>query len=575
MKIIDKVINKMKYKYPWDKYYDKDKRTIEVPNMSLYEYLRDCSQEHLDMVAINYFNKKMTYRAFLNEINVCAKALKSQGIREGDVVTICMPNTPEAVISFYAVNEIGAIANMVHPLSAEEEIKHSLISTKSVMLIAINLSYKKVKEIIDDTDVYKTIIVSASDSMPTLLKFGYNLTQGRKIEKPKKSESYLYWFDFMEKGRRYNNKVLVKTTKDQPAAILHSGGTTGTPKNIVLTNGNISALAKQVTIIFPKVGVGDSMLAVLPMFHCFGLCVCVNAVLCLGTSVILVPQFDAKRFDKLFTSYHPTIVAGVPTLYEALLTNKHMDNMDLSYVKYAISGGDSLISEKNDAVNKFFRKHGANISIIQGYGMTETGGPVCAQVLDATESGSIGIPFPSNEIKICDVDTKEELPYGETGEICISGPTVMPGYLDNEKETNDILQMDKKGKVWVHTGDLGYMTEDGIVFYVSRLKRMLIVSGYNVYPSHIENILMKHPDVLNCGVIGIPHPYKVQVPKAYIVLNSGVKDKMKVRNDIKDYCKKNLAAYMVPKEFEFRESLPKTMIGKVNYRELEKENKNK
>ena len=575
MKIIDKVINKMKYKYPWDKYYDKDKRTIEVPNMSLYEYLRDCSQEHLDMVAINYFNKKMTYRAFLNEINVCAKALKSQGIREGDVVTICMPNTPEAVISFYAVNEIGAIANMVHPLSAEEEIKHSLISTKSVMLIAINLSYKKVKEIIDDTDVYKTIIVSASDSMPTLLKFGYNLTQGRKIEKPKKSESYLYWFDFMEKGRRYNNKVLVKTTKDQPAAILHSGGTTGTPKNIVLTNGNISALAKQVTIIFPKVGVGDSMLAVLPMFHCFGLCVCVNAVLCLGTSVILVPQFDAKRFDKLFTSYHPTIVAGVPTLYEALLTNKHMDNMDLSYVKYAISGGDSLISEKNDAVNKFFRKHGANISIIQGYGMTETGGPVCAQVLDATESGSIGIPFPSNEIKICAVDTKEELPYGETGEICISGPTVMPGYLDNEKETNDILQMDKKGKVWVHTGDLGYMTEDGIVFYVSRLKRMLIVSGYNVYPSHIENILMKHPDVLNCGVIGIPHPYKVQVPKAYIVLNSGVKDKMKVRNDIKDYCKKNLAAYMVPKEFEFRESLPKTMIGKVNYRELEKENKNK
>lgn len=572
MKMFDKVINRMKYKHPWDKYYDKDKRVIEVPNMSLYEYLRNCSENHLDEIALNYFNKKMTYRNFLNEINVCAKALRSQGIREGDVVTICMPNTPEAVITFYAVNEIGAIANMIHPLSAEEEIKYSLISTKSVMLIAINLSYKKVKEIIEETEVYKTIIVSASDSMPTLLKFGYNLTQGRKIEKPKKSESYLYWHDFMEKGRHYTNKVLVKTTKDQPAVILHSGGTTGTPKNIVLTNGNINALAKQAIIIFPKIGVGDSMLAVLPLFHCFGLCVCVNAVLCLGTSVILVPQFDAKRFDKLFNLYHPTIVAGVPTLYEALLTNKHMDNMDLSYVKYAISGGDSLIPEKNDAVNKFFKQHGANINIIQGYGMTETGGPVCAQVLDATESGSIGIPFPSNEIKICDVDTKEEVPYGETGEICIAGPTVMSGYLDNEKETNDILEMDKKGKVWVHTGDLGYMTKNGIIFYVSRLKRMLIVSGYNVYPSHIENILMKHPDVLNCGVIGIPHPYKVQVPKAYIVLKSGVKDKMKVRNDIKEYCKKNLAAYMVPKEFEFRESLPKTMIGKVNYRELEKEN---
>ena len=573
MKIIDKVINKIKYKNPWDKFYDKDKRTIEVPNMSVYEYLRDCNKDNLDSIAINYFNKKMTYRSFLNEINVCARALRSQGIREGDVVTICMPNTPEAVIAFYATNEIGAIANMIHPLSAEEEIKHSLISTKSVMLIAINLSYKKVKEIIEDTDVYKTIIVSASDSMPTLLKIGYNLTAGRKIEKPKKSETYMYWHDFIEKGKHYSNKVLVKTTKDQPTVILHSGGTTGVPKNIILTNGNLNALSKQATIIFPKIGPGDSMLAVLPLFHCFGLCVCVNAVMCLGTSVVLVPQFDAKRFDKLFTSYHPTIVAGVPTLYEALLTNKHMDNMDLSYVKYAISGGDSLIPEKNEAVNKFFRRHGANISIIQGYGMTETCGPVCAQVLDATVPGSIGIPFPSNEIKIVNPDTKEEVPYGETGEICIHSPATMPGYLDNEKETNDILQMDKKGKIWVHTGDLGYMTEDGIVFYVSRLKRMLIVSGYNVYPSHIENVLMKHPDVLNCGVIGIPHPYKVQVPKAYIVLDNGVKDKMKVRNDIKEYCKKNLAAYMVPKEFEFRESLPKTMIGKVNYRELEKENK--
>ena len=573
MKLFDKMVNKMKYKHPWDKYYDKDKREIEVPNVSVYEYMRDCSQNVLDKTALNYFNRKMSRRTFLNEINICAKALRSQGIREGDVVTICMPNTPEAVIAFYAINEIGAIANMIHPLSAEEEIKFSLNSTKSVMLIAINLSYKKVKEIIEDTAVYKTIVVSASDSMPTLLKFGYNLTAGRKIEKPKRSESYMYWHDFMEKGKHYTNKVLVKTTKDQPAVILHSGGTTGTPKNIILTNGNINALAKQAPILFPKIDSSDSMLAVLPMFHCFGLCVCVHDVLCLGATVILIPQFDAKRFDKLFTSYKPTIVAGVPTLYEALLTNKHFDNMDLSYVKYAISGGDSLAPEKNEAVNKFFRAHGADLSIIQGYGMTETSGPVCAQILDATVPGSIGIPFPSNEIKIVNPDTKEEVPYGETGEICIHSPATMAGYLDNEVETNEILQMDKKGKIWVHTGDLGYMTEDGIVFYVSRLKIMLIVSGYNVYPSHIENVLMKHPDVLNCGVIGIPHPYKVQVPKAYIVLKEGVKDRMKVRGDIKDYCKKNLAAYMVPKEFEFRESLPKTLIGKVNYRELESENK--
>ena len=573
IKAFNKVVNKMKYKHPWDKYYDKDKRSIQVPNVSLYEYLRDSCEGHLDEIALNYFNKKWTFKSFLGDINICARALRSQGIRAGDVVTICMPNTPEAVISFYAVNEIGAIANMVHPLSAEEEIKNSLIGTKSVMLIAINLSYKKVKQIIEDTDVYKTVIVSPSDSMPTLLKLGYNLTKGRSVDIPKKSEVNLFWNDFMAKGKKYTNKVLIKTTKDQPAVILHSGGTTGIPKNIVLTNGNINALAKQAIIIFPKIGIGDSLLAVLPLFHCFGLCVCVHAPLTLGSSVILIPQFDAKRFDKLFSSYHPTIVAGVPTLYEALLSNNHMKNMDLSYVKYIISGGDSLTPIKNDAVNEFFKSHNCDAKLIQGYGMTETSGPVTAQVLDATISGSIGIPFPSNEIKICDPDTREELSYGETGEICICGPTVMTGYLDNEKETNAILEQDKKGKIWVHTGDLGYMREDGVVFYVSRLKRMLIVSGYNVYPSHIENVLLQHPDVLNCGVIGIPHPYKVQVPKAYIVLKNGVKDRMKVRSDIKEYCKKNLAAYMVPKEFEFRESLPKTMIGKVNYRELEDEYK--
>lgn len=573
MEMIDKMINKIKYKHPWYKFYKKSDRTIDVPNLSMYEFMRQCSEQHLDAIALNYFNKKMTYRTFLNEINICARALRSQGIREGDVVTVCMANTPEAIISLYAINEIGAIANMIHPLSAEEEIKQSLISTGSVMLITINLSYKKIKEIIDDTNVYKTIIVSANDSMPFLLKIGYKITQGRKVEVPKRSESNLFWNDFMLKGKHYNNKVLVKTTKDQPAVIMHSGGTTGVPKNIVLTNGNINAVAKQGRIVFPEVDTDDSVLTILPLFHCFGLCVCVHCPLTLGASVVLVPQFDAKRFDKLFKQFKPTVVVGVPTLYEALISNKHMNDVDLSYVKYIISGGDSLSAIKNDQVNKFFNEHNSKSSLIQGYGMTETSGPVTAQVLDAIFPGSIGIPFPGNEIKICDPNTREELSFGETGEIFISGPTVMTGYLDNEKETNDILSIDRKGKVWVRTGDLGYMTKDGVIYYVSRLKRMLIVSGYNVYPSHIEEVLMKHPDVLNCGVVGIPHPYKVQVPKAYIVLKNGVKDKLHVRNDIKEYCKRNLAAYMVPKEFEFRESLPKTMLGKVNYRELENENK--
>lgn len=573
MKIIDsmkKTFDKMKYKHPWEKYYKKNERNIEVPNMSVYEYLRDCNKNNMDSIAINYFNKKMTFRYFFGEINLCAKALRSQGIRPGDVVTILMANTPEAVISFYAVNKIGAIANMVHPLSAEEEIKQSLNSTKSVMLIAINVSCKKVVNIIEDTNVYKTIIVSPGDSMPTLMKFGYYITQGRKVEVPKKSENFMYWNDFMIKGKNYNQRVLVKTTKEQPAAILHSGGTTGVPKNIVLTNGNFNALSKQAAIVFPKIGPGDTMLTILPLFHCFGLCVCVHAVLCLGAADILIPQFDAKRFDKLF-KYKPTILAGVPTLYEALLTNKYMENMDLSYIKYLICGGDSLTVNKNQMINDFLKKHGCDSEIIQGYGMTETTGPTVAGVMGTSLPGAIGIPLPGNEIKIVSIETREEVQAREVGEILISGPIVMSGYLDNEKETNETLELDNKGKVWVKTGDLGYVTEDGVLYYVQRLKRMLIVSGYNVYPSHIEDVLMAHPDVLNCGVIGIPHPYKIQVPKAFIVLKNGIKVNNKVKNDIKEYCEKNLAAYMIPKEFVYRESLPKTMIGKVNYRELEKE----
>ena len=574
--LMDKVketIDKITHKKPWDKYYKKKDRKVNVPNLSVYEYLRDCNKDNIDAIAINYFGKTMTFKYFFGEVNLCAKALRSQGIRPGDVVTVLMANTPEAVIAFYAINKIGAIANMVHPLSAEEEIKHSLNATKSVMLIAINVSCKKVMNIIEETDVYKTVVVSPGDSMPPLLKFGYNLTQGRKIEVPKKSEDFMFLNDFMNKGKHYTQKVLVKTTKDQAAAILHSGGTTGTPKNIVLTNGNMNALSIQGRIIFPAIKSGDSMLTILPLFHCFGLCVCVHAVMCLNGGCILVPQFDAKRFDKLFSKYKPTLVAGVPTLYEALLTNKYMDNMDLSYLKYAICGGDSLTEAKNNEINKFFDAHGVQNHIIQGYGMTETCGPVVAGTMGTNKPGIIGVPLPGNDMKIVSIDTKEEVPTGEVGEICIAGPIVMPGYLDNEKETNDMLEKDEKGVVWVHTGDLGFVDEEGLLHYVQRLKRMLIVSGYNVYPSHVENILMEHPAVLNCGVIGIPHPYKVQVPKAFIVLNDGYKADNALKKEIKEYCEKKLAFYMIPKEFVFRESLPKTMIGKVNYRELEAEEK--
>ena len=569
MNFINDMIDKYLNKSPWRDIYKERgiDYKIKIPEVSAYEYLRQQNENNMDSVAVNYFNKKMTFRYFFGEINLCARALKSSGIRPGDVVSICMANTPEAVIAFYACNKIGAIANMIHPLSAEEEIKQSLISTKSVLLITIDLTYSKVKNVIDETNVYKAIIVSPGDSMPLLLKIGYNVTSVRKIEQFHKSEAFMSWSDFMARGKTYSTNVLVKTTPDTPAVIMHSGGTTGVPKNIVLTNKNINSMVVQVHAILPDITEKDSMLVILPLFHVFGLIVCVHCPLCLGSSVILVPRFDAKRFDKLFSDYHPTMIAGVPTLFEALLSNTHMKKMDLSYLHIILSGGDTLSVAKHELVNTFFEEHGSKAKVLQGYGMTETSGCVTF----GAEPGSLGIPFPGNEIKIVDPNTREELPPDTVGEMCICGPVVSPGYLDNDKETNIAFEKDKKGKIWVHTGDLGRITEDKIIYFVQRLKRMLIVSGYNVYPSHIEEVLLNHPDVLNVGVIGIPHPYKVQVPKAFIVLKSGIKPTPLVKKNIKDYCEKNLAKYMIPKEFVFRESLPKTMVGKVNYRELEEE----
>lgn len=571
-----KVINLLKHrtiKTPWKKFYQKGKMKIKVEDTSIYEMIRRSVLLHENNIAINYFGRHITYRELLNKIDKAASAFRSQGIRKGDVVTICMPNTPEGIISFYAVNKIGAIASMIHPLSGEAEIKEYLVSTHSVMLVMIDVCYEKVKNIIKETDVYKTIVVSARDSMPSLLGLGYQFTQGYKIKRPKKSEEYIYWKDFLKKTTSYLNEYKVEVKKDDPAVILHSGGTTGSPKGIILANGAFNALNEQVKIIFEDIVAGDRVLGIMPIFHGFGLGVSINAPLVLGCEVIMVPQFNSRKFDKLIERYRPNVLLGVPTLFEALINTRN-DNLDLSYLKYVISGGDSLSTSLIRRVNLYLSEHQAKIKISQGFGMTESLAAVCLSFGEAYREGSIGIPFPGNYMKIVVPGTQDEVPYGTDGEICVSGPTVMLGYLDNEKETNEMLQIHKDGALWLHTGDMGMMTEEGIIYYRQRIKRMIISSGYNIYPNYVETVIEEHPAVLKCSVIGIPHPYKVEVPKAFIVLKNGY-NPLTVKSSIKEYCKKNLAAYSVPYEFEYRKSLPKTLIGKVDFKRLREENDGK
>ena len=569
------VINLIKQKLiktPWAKYYKKEDLKLKVPDISMYEALKEVVLKYESRPAINYFGKRLSYREFLNSIDRAALAFRSQGVRRGDVVTICMPNTPEAMIAFYAINKIGAISNMIHPLSGEVEIKEYLTSTNSVMLVMIDICYDKIKNIIKDTSVYKTIVVSARDSMPFFTGLGYQISQGFKIKGPAKSEAYLYWNDFLKKASGYNNLLNIKISKDDPAVILHSGGTTGKPKSIILSNGNFNALTEQAKIVFSDVEVGDRVLEIMPIFHGFGLGVSTIGPFILGCELIMVPQFNAKKFDKLLKKYKPNVIFGVPTLYEALASTKN-NYLDLSGLKYAISGGDSLSSSLIKRVNDYLSSHNAKIKISQGYGMTESLAAVALSYGEAYREDSIGIPFPGNYIKIVTPETQEEVPYGEDGEICVSGPTVMLGYLDNEKETNEMLQIHKDGMIWLHTGDIGMMNSDGILYYKQRLKRLIISSGYNIYPSHIEEVIEGHPSVLKCSVIGIPHPYKVEVPKAFIVLKNDY-NPLTVKASIKEYCKKNLASYAIPKEFEFRKSLPKTLIGKVDFKKLREEEVN-
>lgn len=555
---------------PWAKYYTKEELNIKIPDISMYDQVKKSSYLYPNYIAYEYMRRKCNYQNFIKEINAYAKVFTKAGVKHGDIVTIMLPNMPNVLVSLYALNKIGAIANMVHPLSSEEEILFSLTSTKSKHLIMLNTFYTKIENIIDKTDVKEVIFASASDYMPFFLKVGYNLSQIGKYKKHPKRDKYLSWKGFYKKYYSTEYIKFPKFGKDTPAVIIHSGGTSGTPKNVVIQNRAFILGALQEKISMKNLHAGDCCLAIMPNFHGFGLSVLMHTPLALGCYSILIPQFDAKKFDIMFHKKNPSCVLGVPTLYEALMSNNNVKNLDLSNLKYIVSGGDILPKSLENKMNEYLKEHNSLGKITQGYGLSEALAAVCLACDDVNKSGSVGIPLAGNQVKIIDPATRETLKYGDVGEICVHSKAFMQGYLNDESETNTALQVHKDGHVWLHTGDLGYMDEDGFVFYKGRLKRMIVSSGYNVYPSHVEEVIESHPAVLQCTVVGVPHPYKQEVPKAFIVLKEGY-IAMFVKDDIKAYCKKKLSKYMIPAEFVFRKRLPKTKLGKVDFKSLQKD----
>ena len=565
-------MSEARVKTPWKDHMGGVPMHLDYFEGTMFEKVEAIAKEYPNNIAFDFMGKSTTYRQMIMEIERCAKALKTIGIREGDKVTIAMPNCPQAIYLFYAVNLVGGIANMIHPLSAEKEIEFYLNESESVLAITLDQFYDKFERIRQNTKVINIVIASVKDALSKPIRAGYMLTAGRKVQKIPDDAPVLMWKDFLRLSRSCFYKTYkVKRASEDPAVILYSGGTTGTTKGIVLTNKNFNALAQQITATNPMFRPGDKMLAAMPLFHGFGLGVCIHSMLANGGRCILIPRFTAKSYAKQIVKYKCNFIAGVPTLYEALLRLPSMDGADLSSLKGVFSGGDSLSVELKKKFDKFLYDHKAVIQVREGYGTTETVTACCLTPPHMHKEGSIGVPFPDTYIKIVEPGTDHELPYGEEGEILLSGPTVMKEYMKHPDETAQTLRTHADGLTWVYTGDLGTMDDEGFVFFKGRAKRMIISSGYNVYPAQIENLLDAHEMVQMSCVIGVPDAYKMQKVKAFVKLNPGVPANDETRQAILDYCAKNVAKYAMPYDVEFREELPKTLVGKVAYRVLEQE----
>ncbi len=568
----EKLNKKNNIKTPWLKYYKDVPSHLNYPKGTMVGYFLEAVARFPEDIAIEYYGRTYTYRAFYEMIRDTAKSLKSQGVKEGDTIAICMPNTPEAILMFYAANMVGAIVSLIHPLSAEKEIQNYINGSGATFLLSLDLVYDKVHNIVDNTCVKKIVIASASDSLKTIKKFLYKFKNRGAVPKIELTDDIMTWNEFLNYGYNYQGEIACLKSSCDPAVILYSGGTSGDPKGILLSNINFNALALSCHKMIEQSGEKESILAILPIFHGFGLGVCIHTTLCCGMRVVLIPSFSPKDFGSLLHKHKISIVCGVPSLFESLTKTK-MGKNDLSKLKCAISGGDFMSKDLKNKVDEYFHEHGSSAEVRVGYGLTEASAAICVTPTGEYRESSIGVPFPDTYIKVVRVGTHDEVPYGEDGEICISGPTVMMGYLNNLEETIQTLQIHKDGRTWLHTGDIGSMDKEGFVYFKQRVKRIIISNGYNLYPSYIETIINSHPDVFTSTVIGIPHPKKVQVAKAYIVLKEGVNASKDIEKSIRLYCEKNLAKYSLPAVYEFRNSLPKTLVGKVAYRELEKETK--
>lgn len=553
---------------PWLKFYPEGiPPSLEYEDIPLPDTLRNTAQKYPDRVALHFMGYEMTFKQLYEAVLKLANYLRELGIEKGDRVAIMLPNTPQAVISFYGVLFAGGVVVETNPMYTERELAYQLKDSGAKAIIALEILYPRIKRVEGETDLEHIIITAIKDYLPFPKNLIYPIIQKRQygfsVKVEHKGNQHLFT-EIMKRSIPDELDVTFDVNHDM-ACLQYTGGTTGFPKGVMLTHKNLIANAKMCDVWLMRGNNGnDVVLGALPFFHVYGLTTVMILSVMNGAKMVLIPKPEPETLLKAIESQQVTLFPGAPTMYIGLLNHPDLEKYDLSSIEYCISGSAPLPKEVQD---KFEKATGG--IIVEGYGLTESSPVTHANPLDREKRriGSIGLPWPDTDAAVVSLENDEKLPPGEIGEIIVKGPQVMMGYWNRPEETEMTL---KNG--WLYTGDIGYMDEDGYFYIVDRKKDMIIASGFNIYPREIEEVLYEHSAIKEVAVAGVPDPYRGETVKAYIVLKEGAKV---TEEELDRFCRERLAAYKVPRIYEFRDELPKTTVGKILRRQLVEEEKKK
>lgn len=556
---------------PWLKYYDAEKLKMQIPELSIVDYLLWRNKDRMQMNALNYFDRNISLQEMYDNSLKTANAYAALGVKENDIVVVCSATTPEIVYTFYGLSLIGAIPNMIDPRYSAEGIREVIDEVDSHFVVTLDVAYDKVVEAVKGTNVEKVVVLSPAESLPPVKKFAYLKLKSPKVKNL--PENFVDWADFFEAGKDHKVEY-IHDRADRCCVIVHTGGTTGKSKSVMLSDRNINSIHFQYYkgLMANTTSHGkDKFLNVMPPFIAYGLGYGVHLPIASGMTSVIIPQLEPKELAKLVMKHKPQDIAGVPAHIQVMIEDRRMRKADLSFFKNCCVGGDSIPVPAEEKVNEFLKAHGAKYPLTKGYGMTELAAVTTACMLDVNRVGSVGVPHADFLIAAFDPESGEELELGQTGEICVHGPTTMIGYYNNQTETDNIVRTHADGLKWVHTGDYGYMDEDGFVYIKGRIKRVIIrVDGFKVYPTIIEDVLSKCEKVSACAVVGMRDEKEIQgqVPCAFVALKPGC-DAAEAEAELRELCRRDLAEYQQPAAIRIVDELPYTSIGKVDFRKLE------